>query len=215
MMNLSDSKIRHYEKDDAQAIDVISIYENNKPCSFNGFFFKGQNEYYFNRNTQSLNYNIVFPELNSQILETKIHTYTTWTEVTELSDLVEISSNVITSINCTISPIIINQSIDNYLMSTDSMFDVIDMMISKNIYSLTTFLAITNLLKVSKDDISLLIGLLKSVEINEVTKELVVTTNEKYNIKYKYFVDFFVSIIYKFINHNTFNLIKKVIVKSK
>lgn len=39
-LNLSDSKLKHHQTDNAQAIEVLSIYENNKPCSFDGFFFR-------------------------------------------------------------------------------------------------------------------------------------------------------------------------------
>lgn len=216
MLNLSNSKLKHYEKDDAQAVEIISIYENNKPCQFNGFFFKGQNEYYFNRNSQSLNYNVVFPKLNNKVSETKIHTYSTWTQVTDISDLIEINSNVITSISCNISPTIINKSINNYNRNTDAMlFNIVDMIISKNIYSKTTFLAIIKLLKVDNDDISLLSSLLKNIELNEFTNELIVTTSDKYNKKHKYFLEFFLEIICKFINQNTFSFIRKIILNSR
>ncbi|MDE4988429.1 type VI secretion system baseplate subunit TssF/IglH, partial [Francisella tularensis] len=36
-MNLSEIKLKHHQKDDAQAIDVLSVYENNKQCDFNSF----------------------------------------------------------------------------------------------------------------------------------------------------------------------------------
>ncbi|MDE5009133.1 hypothetical protein NAI53_10090, partial [Francisella tularensis subsp. holarctica] len=78
-MNLSESKLTHHPTDDAQAIDVLSVNENNKQCDFNSFLFVGQNEYYFNRRTQSLNYSSVLPQFSNKIIGTKIQTYTTWT----------------------------------------------------------------------------------------------------------------------------------------
>ncbi|MDE5033766.1 hypothetical protein NAI60_10120, partial [Francisella tularensis subsp. holarctica] len=36
-MNLSESKLKHHQKDYAQAIEVLSVYENNKQCDFNSF----------------------------------------------------------------------------------------------------------------------------------------------------------------------------------
>lgn len=213
-MNLSDSKLKHHQTDNAQAIEVLSIYENNKPCSFDGFLFSGQNEYYLNRNTQSLNYSIVFPELDNKILETKIHTYTTWTQLAEVSDLIEINSNAITSINSSISPIFINKTIENYNSNSRDMFNIVDMIISRNMYSKTTFLAIAKLLKIDDDDISLLSSLLDKVELDSVINELILTTSDRYNEKYKYFLDFFIGIICKFINQNTFSFIKKIVLNN-
>ncbi|AJI45864.1 type VI secretion system baseplate subunit TssF/IglH [Francisella tularensis] len=214
MMNLSDSKLKHHQRDDAQAIEVLSVYENNRLCTFNNFLFSGQNEYYFNRNSQSLSYNVVFPKLDNKILETKIHTYTSWTQITEISDLIEINSNVITSINCNISAIVINKAIDNYNIHTNAMFNIVDMIISKNIYSKTTFVAIAKLLKVNNNHISLLSELLENVEIDSITNELVLTTTDKYNRKYKHFLAFFVNIMCKFINQNTFSFIKKTVLRN-
>ncbi|GMN89581.1 type VI secretion system baseplate subunit TssF/IglH [Francisella sciaenopsi] len=213
-LNLSDSKLKHHQTDNAQAIEVLSVYENNNPCSFDGFLFSGQNEYYLNRNTQSLNYSIVFPELDNKILETKIHTYTTWTQLTEVSDLIEINSNAITSINSSISPIFINKAIENYNSNSRDMFNMVDMIISRNMYSKTTFLAIAKLLKTDDDDISLLSSLLDKVELDSVINELILTTSDRYNEKYKYFLDFFIGIICKFINQNTFSFIKKIVLNN-
>ncbi|MFV9996102.1 MAG: type VI secretion system baseplate subunit TssF/IglH [Francisella endosymbiont of Hyalomma asiaticum] len=77
LIKFSNIKLTHYQKDDAQAIEVLSVYENNKQFAFDIFLFSGLNEYYFNRNTQSLNYNVAFPQLNNKIVETKVHTYAT------------------------------------------------------------------------------------------------------------------------------------------
>ncbi|AEI35936.1 type VI secretion system baseplate subunit TssF/IglH [Francisella salina] len=213
-MSLSNSKLKHHQIDDAQAIEVLSVYENNTPCSFDGFVFSGQNEYYLNRNSQSLNYNVVFPELDNKILETKIHTYTTWTQIVEISDLIEINSNAIASINSSISPIFINRGLNNYNNNSRDMFNMVDMIISKNMYSKTTFIAIAKLLKTDDNNISLLSSLLDKVEIDSVTNELMLTTSDRYNEKYKYFLDFFVGIICKFINQNTFSFIKKIVLNN-
>ncbi|MEY8701814.1 type VI secretion system baseplate subunit TssF/IglH [Francisella philomiragia] len=213
-LNLSDSKLKHHQTDNAQAIEVLSVYENNKPCPFDGFLFLGQNEYYFNRNTQSLNYSIVFPELDNKILETKIHTYTTWTQLAEVSDLIEINSNAITSINSSISPIFINKAIENYNSNSRDMFNMVDMIISRNMYSKTTFLAIAKLLKTDDNNISLLSSLLDKVELDSVINELILTTSDRYNEKYKYFLEFFIGIICKFINQNTFSFIKKIVLNN-
>ena len=108
LINFSNIKFTHYQKDDAQAIEVLSVYENNKQCAFDDFLFSGLNdEYYFNCNIQSLNYNVAFPQLNNKIVETKVHIYATWTQITEIYDIIKISSNLITSINFNISPVII------------------------------------------------------------------------------------------------------------
>ncbi|MBK2094609.1 hypothetical protein IB680_02825 [Francisella philomiragia] len=213
-MNLSDSKLKHHQKDNVKAIEVLSVYENNKLCSFDGFIFSGQNEYYLNRNTQSLNYSIVFPELDNKILETKIHTYTTWTQLEEISDLIEINSNAIISINSSISPISINKAIENYNSNSKDMFNMVDMIISRNMYSKTTFLAIAKLLKTDDNNISLLSSLLDKVEIDSVVNELILTTSDRYNEKYKHFLNFFVGIICKFINQNTFSFIKKIVLNN-
>ena len=209
LINFSNIKLTHYKKDDAQAIEVLSVYENNKQCDFDNFLFSGLNEYYFNRNTQSLNYNVAFPQLTNKIVETKVHTYATWTQITEISDIIEISSNAITSINSNISPVIINNAIHNY--NHNSMFNIVDMLISKNIYSKTTFLAIAKLLKVDTNNISFLSELLQNVEVNLITNELILTTTGKYNKKHKHFLYFFVNIICKFISQNTFCFIKKIV----
>ncbi|MDE4988617.1 hypothetical protein NAI02_12140, partial [Francisella tularensis subsp. holarctica] len=73
-----------------------------------------QNEYYFNRSTQSINYSSVLPQYSNKIIGTKIHTYTTCTQITEISDLIEINSNAIASISCNIYPIVINKALNNY-----------------------------------------------------------------------------------------------------
>lgn len=91
----------------------------------------GQNEYYFNRSTQSLNYSTVLPQLSNKIIGTKVHTYTTWTQVTEISELIEINSNAIASISCNISPLIINKTLNNYNSNAKEMFNIIDMINSK------------------------------------------------------------------------------------
>lgn len=81
------------------------------------------------------------------------------------------------------------------------MFNIVDMIISNNIYSKTTFLAIAKLLKVdTNNNISFLSKLLQNVEVNLITNELILTTTNKYNKKHKHFIYFFVNIymqIYK------------------
>ncbi|AVC43911.1 hypothetical protein B4919_03510 [Francisella tularensis subsp. novicida] len=213
-MNLSESKLKHHQKDDAQAIEVLSVYENNKQCDFNSFLFVGQNEYYFNRSTQSLNYSSVLPQFSNKIIGTKIHTYTTWTQITEISDLIEINSNAIASISCNISPIVINKALNNYNSNAKEMFNIIDMIISKNIYSKTTFLAIAKLLKINTNDLTLLSMLLQDVEMDSTINELILTLSDKYNPKYKHFLNFHIGIICKFINQNTFSFIKKIVLNN-
>ncbi|MBK2357767.1 type VI secretion system baseplate subunit TssF/IglH [Francisella hispaniensis] len=213
-MNLSDSRLRHHQKDDAQAIEVLSVYENNKQCEFDSFVFVGQNEYYFNRSTQSLNYSTVLPQLSNKIIGTKVHTYTTWTQVTEISELIEINSNAIASISCNISPLIINKTLNNYNSNAKEMFNIIDMINSKNIYTKTTFLAIAKLLKTNSNDMSLLSMLIQNVEIDSTINELILTFSDKYNQKYKHFLDFYIGIICKFINQNTFSFIKKIVLNN-
>ena len=70
------------------------------------------------------------------------------------------------------------------------MFNMVDMIISKNIYSKTTFLAIAKLLKVDTNNISFLSELLHNVEVNLITNELILTTTNKYNKKHKHFLYF-------------------------
>ncbi|APC97032.1 type VI secretion system baseplate subunit TssF/IglH [Francisella frigiditurris] len=213
-MNLSESKLRHPEIDDAYATDVISIYENNKPCDFNGYYFGGQNEYYFNCNKQALNYNIVFPQLDRNLYETKIHTYSAWSQLTKVSDLIEINSNAITSINCKISPLIIRNEIQNYNQNAYSIYNMIDMLVSGNIYTKTTFVAIARLLKTHDHYISLLVDLLQDLHLDTLTNELILTPSKRYNDEHKYFLQYFTEIICKFINQNTFSFVRKVILNT-
>ncbi|MDE4965888.1 hypothetical protein NAI76_12420, partial [Francisella tularensis subsp. holarctica] len=73
-----------------------------------------------------------------------------------ISDLIELNSNAIASISFNISPIVINKELNNYNSNAKEMFNIIDMIISKNIYSKTTFLDIAKLLKINTNDLTIL-----------------------------------------------------------
>ncbi|MDE4945091.1 hypothetical protein NAI65_12840, partial [Francisella tularensis subsp. holarctica] len=78
-------------------------------------------------------------------------------------DLIAIISNAIASKSCNITPIVINKALNNYNSNAKEMFNIIDIIISKNMYSKTTFLAISKLLKINTNDLTLLSMLLQDV----------------------------------------------------
>ncbi|MDE4953237.1 hypothetical protein NAI68_11135, partial [Francisella tularensis subsp. holarctica] len=81
---------------------------------------------------------------------------TTWTKISVMSDLIEIISFAIASISCNFSTIVINKALNNYNRNDKEMFNIIDMIISKKMYSKTKILDIEKLLKINTNDLTLL-----------------------------------------------------------
>ncbi|AIT09611.1 hypothetical protein LO80_06300 [Candidatus Francisella endociliophora] len=209
---LSQIKLRHDQDKHAIPISVLSIYENNRKVEFNNFFFKGQNEYYLNLSTQSLDYNVVLPNLGSKVIDTKIHTYTCWTQNIDVSEFIEISSSVVSSFKCKLTPISFYNEKQNFKQSSTDIFDLIDKLVSNSIFSKATFESILKVLQADSNDIQLLLELISDIEVDILTNKLVIITSQKYSKKHYFFIEFMVKVICRFINKNSFNFIKELVI---
>lgn len=208
-MQLSDVRLRHDQNNNAVPISILSIYEDNKKIEFDEFFFKGQNEYYFNLFTQKLNYNTVLPKLASYSQDIRLYTYACWTDNVDLSDFIIVNSNDLSSIKSKITPIDIAKERSNYRLSLNKVFSLIEKLTSGNIFVESTIEDILHLLQVNENDITLLLELIENIKFDKLDNRLEIFTTVKYSKDHYFFLDYMMEIICAFINRNSSEFIKE------
>lgn len=206
---LSQAVIKHDQDVSAIPVSINSVYENNKIAEFNNFYFEGANEYYFNVSKHNLDYNVVFPDLANRNNNTKIHVYATWTQNLDLSNLIEVNSSLIASTQCKIKPISILPSKSNFNQSSATIFNLVDKLVSNNIYMKSTFLSILSLLDLPKEKIDLFAELIQDIDVDVITNHLMIITSNKYSKESKFFLRSILRMVCQFININSFTYIKE------
>lgn len=211
---LSQVKLSHNQDKNAIPTSIISIYENNKLIDFDNFYFSGINEYYFNVSKQKLDYNMVFPNLVNKSDNTKVHLYATWTQDIEISNFIEVSS-AITPMQTKINPLSIYEGATNFELSSATIFNLVDKLVSNNIYEKATFISILSLLGLSKDKMELFQEIVYAIKPGVTKYELVVSVTKKYSKEDNYFLRAMLRVICQFININTFVHIKDFIINEE
>jgi hypothetical protein len=206
---LSQTAIKHSQDTSAVPISINSVYENNKVVEFNNFYFEGVNEYYFNVSKHNLDYNVVFPDLANRKNNTKIHVHATWTQDLDLSSLIEVNSSLIASTQCKIKPINILPSKSNFDQSSATIFNLVDKLVSNNIYVKSTFLSILTLLDLSKDKIDHFAEIIQDISVDVTSNHLTIITSNKYSKESKFFLRSILRVVCQFININSFTYIKE------
>ena len=192
-------------------MSVLSMYEDNNKIDLNGFFHKGQNEYYFNCKSQTLNYNTILPSLTSKIEKTRVYAYVRWTDNIDLSDFITVTSNDISSVKCSITPLYMSNEKTNYKTPLDAVFTLAEKLHSGDILHKSLIDNILTILQVDKDTIQITLDQIDSIKLSKIDNKLHITLIPIFSKRHRSLLNFMMEIICEFINRNSTIYIKNFI----